>query len=120
MHSASVTFYRGVLNEKMLKKSEPVTIQRTMGVHPRFGTDKSVPYEHIPPNINFPNCELEPVCVSLLLCGFSLGHPFQVIVVGAVFVDDGAIGLEGNHPVTGGGQHFVVVGGQQHHARKGF
>ena len=47
MHSASVTFYRGVLNDKMLKKSEPVTIQRTMGVHPRFGTDKSVPYEHI-------------------------------------------------------------------------
>ena len=29
----------------MLKKG-PVTIQRTTGVHPPFGTDKSVPYEH--------------------------------------------------------------------------
>ena len=30
MHSASVTIIRGMLNGKMLKKQEPVTIQRTM------------------------------------------------------------------------------------------
>ena len=30
--------------EKRWKKQEPVTIQRTTDVHPRFGTDESVPY----------------------------------------------------------------------------
>ena len=40
------------LDGKMLKK-ELVTIQRTKDVHPPFGTDKSVPYEHILTNSNF-------------------------------------------------------------------
>ena len=30
--------------EKRWKKQEPVTFQRTTDVHPRFGTDESVPY----------------------------------------------------------------------------
>ena len=32
--------------DKRWKKQEPVTIQRTMDVQRRFGTDKSVPYEN--------------------------------------------------------------------------
>ena len=36
-----------MLNGSLLgKELEPVTNQRTTEVHPRFGTDKSVPYAH--------------------------------------------------------------------------
>ena len=51
---------------------------------------------------------------------FLLSQPFQVIIVGAVAVNDGTVGLEGDHTVTGGFQHFVVVGGKQNHTVKGF
>ena len=45
-------FIRGILNGKMLDKpygvAGPFPAQRASDVHRRFGTDKSVPYEHIP------------------------------------------------------------------------
>ena len=47
MHSASVTVLSGYVEWKNVGKNlEPVTNQRTTDVHPRFGTDKSVPYEN--------------------------------------------------------------------------
>ena len=58
--------------------------------------------------------------VSLLAGSFPLSHPCQVVIVSAVLVDDGAVGLEGDDAVTGGGQHFVVMGSQQHNAGEGF
>ena len=36
-----------MLNGKMLKKQEPVTVQQTSDVHPRFGTHECVPYAHV-------------------------------------------------------------------------
>ena len=45
MRSASVTFIPGHVEWKNVRKNlEPVTIQQTTDVHPRFGTDESVPY----------------------------------------------------------------------------
>ena len=45
MHSTSATFLSGYIEWIIVgKKLEPVTIQRTMDIHQRFGTDKSVPY----------------------------------------------------------------------------
>ena len=53
--------------------------------------------------------------VSFLLC-----QPLQIIIVSAIAIHNGAVGLEGDDTVTGGGQHFVVVGGQKHNALEGF
>ena len=45
MHSTSATFLSGYIEWIIVgKKLEPVSIQRTMDIHQRFGTDKSVPY----------------------------------------------------------------------------
>ena len=64
------------------------------------------------PGIATPVCTLvrNDSCILFLLL---LAHPEQVLVVSAVAVNDGAVGLEGNDTVTDRGQHFMVVGCQK-------
>ena len=55
MHSDCVLFQNWLVEWQNVRKMiEKDTVQQTVIVIQRFGTDKSVPYEHIPLNSNLP------------------------------------------------------------------